>query len=230
MTPLVILGATRGVGLELARLARGRGIAVFALVREGSPRAELDALGVEVLTGDALDTEAAAAACRAPAGPFDLVSTLGGRAADGRFIDEWGNIAAVDAAAAAPCRRLVLVTSMGCGEMAPYRSPRAIAAFGAAVDAKTRAEDHMRRRWPRGTAIRPGGLKSEPATGRGMLSADPEIHGFIHRADVAELVLRALGDEATAGRFLAAVDREFAQSVHPLDPFPLRAMDEAAAA
>lgn len=222
MAPLVIFGASRGVGLELARLARHGGRPVVALVRDGSPHSELDAAGVMVVTGDVLDPQAVSVACAAAGGPFDLVSTVGGRTADGRFTDEWGNIAAVDAAAAGPCRRLVLVTSMGCGEMAPFRSERAIAAFGAAVDAKTRAEDHMRRAFPRGTAIRPGGLRSEPATGRGILSADPEIHGFIHRADVAELVLRALDDAATEGRFLAAVDADQARSVHPVEPFPLK--------
>lgn len=155
MAPLVIFGASRGVGLELARLARHGGRPVVALVRDGSPHSELDAAGVTVVTGDVLDPQAVSVACAAAGGPFDLVSTVGGRTADGRFTDEWGNIAAVDAAAAGPCRRLVLVTSMGCGEMAPFRSERAIAAFGAAVDAKTRAEDHMRRAFPRGTAIRP---------------------------------------------------------------------------
>jgi len=223
MVPLVIFGASRGVGLELARLACAGGRRLIALVREGSPRADLDAIGAAVVTGDALDPAAAEAACRAAGGAFDLVSTLGGRTADGRFVDEWGNIAAVDTAAAMPCRRLVLVTSMGCGEMAPYRSERAIAAFGAAVDAKTRAEDHMRGTVPRGTAIRPGGLRSEPPTGRGILSADPEIHGFINCADVADLVLRALDDPATEGRFLAAVDADNARSVHPIEPFPLAA-------
>jgi hypothetical protein len=36
--------------------------------------------------------------------------------------------------------------------------------------------------------IRPGGLKSEPATGRGVLTTDTSICGSITRGDVADLV------------------------------------------
>ena len=56
---------------------------------------------------------------------------------------------------------------------------------------KTRAEKHLRRVIPSATIIRPGGLRSEPPTGRGILTQDPQMHGFINRDDVAELVARA---------------------------------------
>ncbi len=139
----------------------------------------------------------------APAG-CDVVSTLGGRAPDGRYVDDEGNINVVDQAAAREVGRFVLVTSIGCGDMAPYRSERAIAAFGAAVDAKTRAEEHLRRVIPTATIVRPGGLRSDPATGRGILTRDPQMHGFINRDDVAELVARVLGDPGTLGQTFAA--------------------------
>ena len=42
------------------------------------------------------------------------------------------------------------------------------------------------------TIIRPGGLKSEPSTGRGVLTEDTSVCGAIHRADVASLVAQAL--------------------------------------
>jgi len=42
------------------------------------------------------------------------------------------------------------------------------------------------------TIIRPGGLKSEPATGSGILTEDRSICGAINREDVAELVVKAL--------------------------------------
>src|SRR5690606_23709021 len=152
---------------------------------------------------------------------FDVVSTVGGRHEDGRFADEDGNVNVVDRAARRDLGRLVLVTSIGCGEMAPYRSERAIAAFGASVDAKTRAENHARRVVPSATSSRPGALRSEPATGRGILSDDPQIHGFIHREDVADLIARALRDPATQGRAFAAVDADQARSANPIEPFPL---------
>ena len=42
------------------------------------------------------------------------------------------------------------------------------------------------------TIIRPGGLKSEPATGAGVLTEDKQVCGAVHREDVARLVVKAL--------------------------------------
>lgn len=223
MRPVLIFGASRGVGFLLAQELRRQGAQVFAMLRSEVGRADLEAAGVSVVAGDAFSVPDVARAFAQPQGGFDVVSTLGGRDASGRYVDDIGNITVIDCAAAHDVGRLVLVTSIGCGDMAPYRSERAIAAFGAAVDAKTRAEAHMRRTFPSGTAIRPGGLRSEPATGRGILTTDPEMHGFIHRADVADLVVRALRDAGTAGQCFAAVDADQANSVHPIAPFPLAA-------
>ena len=48
------------------------------------------------------------------------------------------------------------------------------------------------------------------------------MHGFINRDDVAELIVRVLGDPATIGQTFAAVDAEAAQTVNPIRPFALR--------
>jgi len=223
MSPLLIFGASRGVGLELARLARAEGRPVAALLRTQSDASALETMGVTVMRGDALDpADVARAFTAVPMGAV-VVSTLSGRAPDGRFVDEVGNVNAVEAALTNAASRLVLVTSIGCGEMAPYRSEQAKAAFGATVDAKTRAEDHLRATHLAWTIVRPGGLRTGPATGRGILSTDPQMHGYIHRADVALLVGRVLRDPGTIGRALAAVDAEEARSVNPILPFPLAA-------
>ena len=56
------------------------------------------------------------------------------------------------------------------------------------------------------TIIRPGGLKSESATGRGVLTEDVSVCGAIHRADVADLVAQALFSEKANNKVLSAVD------------------------
>lgn len=223
MRPVLIFGASRGVGLLLAQQLRKEGVPVFAMLRPGAQRADLDAQGVHVVGGDAFSFADVEQAFALSLAELDVVSTLGGRGASGRYVDEDGNINVIDCARVHKVVRFVLVTSIGCGEMAPYRSERAIAAFGAAVDAKTRAEEHLKRTIPSGTIIRPGGLRAEPATGRGILTTDPAMHGFINRADMADLVVRALRDETTAGRAFAAVDADQAKSVNPIAPFPLAA-------
>ena len=222
MRPILIFGASRGVGLVLTRLMQQHDVPVTAMLRPATASDYLASIGVHIVRGDALSKKDVAGAFAGIPTGCDVVSTLGGRAPDGTYVDETGNINVIDAAVAHGVHRFVLVTSIGCGDMAPYRSERAIAAFGAAVDAKTRAEDYLRRVMPAATIIRPGGLRSDPGTGRGILSRDPEMHGFINRDDVAELIVRVLGDPATIGQAFAAVDAETAQTVNPIRPFELR--------
>ena len=222
MRPVWIFGASRGVGLALARLLRRFDVPVTAMLRPAAASTDLEDIGVRIVRGDAFSrTDVARAFASAPTA-CDVVSTLGGRAPDGRYVDDEGNINVIDQAANREVGRFVLVTSIGCGDMAPYRSERAIAAFGAAVDAKTRAEEHLRRVIPAATIVRPGGLRSDTGTGRGILTRDPQMHGFINREDVAELVARVLGDPTTLGQTFAAVDADTARAVNPVMPVHLR--------
>ncbi len=222
MRPLLIFGASKGVGLELARQECKRGRPLFALVRPYSDAEALLALGVTVVRGDALATDDVAHVFSHSPEGCDVVSTLGGQVEDGRRADDVGNINVITVAkTTGKGGRFVLITSIGCGEMEPFRSERAIAAFGAAVDAKTRAEDHLRQSELDWTIIRPGGLLSEPATGNGILVEDAEMHGFIHRADVADLAYGVLRDPATRGKAFAAVDASRAKSANTIAPFVL---------
>jgi hypothetical protein len=50
------------------------------------------------------------------------------------------------------------------------------------------------------TIIRPGGLKNEAQTGRGVLTEDANICGAISREDVAELVVKALFSNKANGK------------------------------
>lgn len=219
-TTVLVFGASRGVGLLLTGQLRARGVPVVAMLRPGSDADALLSQGVRVVPGNALAQGDVARAFAEAGGGCDVVSTLGGREGE-RMADDEGNFNVADQATACSVRRMVLVTSIGCGDMAPYRSERAIAAFGAAVDAKTRAELHLRRLLPSATILRPGGLKSDPPTGRGVLTRDPQMHGFIHRADVATLICRVLRDARTEGGCFAAVDAELAHCVNPLEPVSL---------
>lgn len=229
MSALLIAGATRGVGLELARLERASGRVVMALVREGSDASELRRIGADIVWGDALSSADASSLFHGVHGNCDLVSTIGGLAADGRRADDDGNINLIDAAAASRLEgRFLLVTSIGCGEMAPYRCEGATASFGDAVDAKIRAENHLRRSRLAWTIMRPGGLRNGPATGSGLLTTDDQMHGRISRADVAELAFHALRDPSTVRQTFAAVDASEARSVNPLKPHPLLRFSAAA--
>lgn len=226
MKPVLIFGASKGVGFELAFLLRECDVRVVALVRPATSPQPLQALGVEVVAGDALSPADVARAYDMLGPGGRVVSTLGGHpSAEAVSVDRQGNVLTIDLAKSRRIERYVLVTSIGCGEMMPYMSERARAAFGGAVIAKTHAEEHLRAGSLPFTIVRPGGLRSEPATGRGILSTDPEMHGFIHRADVAALVARVLTDPATVGGVYAAVDAQLARCDNPIVPAPLRAWE-----
>lgn len=99
MRPRLIFGASRDIGLEPARLERGNGRPVHAMVRPGcepATLAALHALGIETTSGDALNAEDVERAFRNHPAGCDVVSTIGGRAADGRHADDEGNINLID--------------------------------------------------------------------------------------------------------------------------------------
>jgi uncharacterized protein YbjT (DUF2867 family) len=73
---------------------------------------------------------------------------------------------------------------------------------------KAQAEQHLIESGLNYTIVRPGGLKSEPATGNGVLTPDPAIAGSIHRADVADLVCQCLFSNQADYKVLSAVDRQ----------------------
>ena len=64
------------------------------------------------------------------------------------------------------------------------------------------------------TIIRPGGLKSEPATGTAILTENKMAIGSIHREDVAALVIKALNSPKTERTILSAVDPEISASAN----------------
>lgn len=72
MSVVLVIGASRGLGLEFVRQYRAAGDRVIATVRDAAGRARVEALGAEVLTVDV----------RQPASVGGLASQLGGQAID----------------------------------------------------------------------------------------------------------------------------------------------------
>ena len=72
---------------------------------------------------------------------------------------------------------------------------------------KEKAEQHLINSGLNYTIIRPGGLKSEPATGNGVLTENYRVAGTIHRADVAQLLCDCLCSEVANHKILSAIDR-----------------------
>lgn len=203
---VLIFGATRNTGLELARLLQKRGDPVTAFVRDGSDRSALDELGVRVVIGDAMQPDSVAAAISS-ANYTAVVSTLGCYGCENPP-DYEGNRNVFDAAASAGIDRVIMVSTLGAGDSADT-PPFPVKWFlGDVMALKTQAEDHLLSLKLRHTIIRPGALKDAPATGNGLLTEDTDALGVITRADLAGLILDCLDDDATAGFIYSAKDSE----------------------
>jgi len=203
---IFLAGASRGVGREIAKCLTQQKLKVKALLRTEAARAELEAMGIEVVLGDALNV---ADVERAMLGPISaVISTIGGLPKDGERADFLGNKNLIDLAVKAGVQKFILVSSIGSGNSAAAIPPSALATLAPVLAEKEQAEKHLIESGLTYTVIRPGGLKSEPATGNGVLTEDPRIAGTIHRADVAQLICRCLNSDRANNKILSAVDRQ----------------------
>jgi 2-alkyl-3-oxoalkanoate reductase len=112
---LALTGATSGVGLRLAEIARGRGLEVVALVRDpGRATGErLRGLGVELIRGDLEDEAALAELARGAEVLVHLAAHVGdhGRPEEFVRVNVGGTARVVRAAAAGGVRRFVHLSS-----------------------------------------------------------------------------------------------------------------------
>ena len=205
---IFLAGASRGVGREIAKLLVKQQVQVTALLRSPETSTELSATGIKVLMGDALDAEAMLAAMTSGEPIHAVISTIGGLPKDGERADYLGNKNLIDAAVKAGVQKFILVSSIGSGNSVVALPPQALETLGPVLIEKEKAENHLIASGMIYTVIRPGGLKSEPPTGNGVLTEDCRIAGTIHRADVAQLVCNCLVSDAANNKVLSAVDKQ----------------------
>lgn len=219
--PIFVAGGSSGVGLEIVKQLCAAGSPVKALVRRPEAKTMLEEMkGVTAVLGDAKD-EAAVQSCME--GCVAAVTTLGGKTDDGVRIDYIGNSNVIEQAGILGCERIILVTSVGCGPTKGAVSPQVYAVLEEALIAKDKAERDMKLYtnldW---TIIRPGGLKSEPATGEAVLTEDTSVSGVINREDVASLVVKCLASDGKATRKeLTALDPTQASPPQSLKVYPV---------
>ena len=218
---IFLAGASRGVGQQIAFRLMEQNRRVKALLRAETTIADLEAMGIKIAIGDALNV---ADVERAMLGnePIDtVISTIGGLPQDGQRSDYLGNKNLIDAAVKAGAKKFILITSIGTGNSVNAIPPQALQALGPVLAEKEKAEKHLMESGLTYTIVRPGGLKSEPATGNGILTEDPRVAGTIHRADVAHLVCQCLDSERANNKVLSAIDRNMMYGEPAFEEFSL---------
>jgi uncharacterized protein YbjT (DUF2867 family) len=216
---ILIAGASRGVGREIAKILTAKGDRVVALLRTADTQSELEALGAKVMLGDALNEPDIRAAIASHPDISAIISTIGGMPQDGERADYFGNKQLIDAAKHAAIPRFILVSSLGAGATKDAIPPQAYQSLAAVLAEKERAENHLIDSGLIYTIVRPGGLKSAPATGNGVLTTATNVAGSIHRADVAALVCNCLASSNAQNQILSAFDRELTYGDVPYPEF-----------
>lgn len=197
---VLIVGASKGIGLETTRQALDGGHDVRALarsanaIRVSNPR-------LEKMPGDALKPEDVEAAL---VGVDVVIQTLGVGLGDlFRPVHLFSDATRVLIAAmrSQGVKRLICVTGFGAGDSRAsisclQRLPFQIV-FGRAYDDKGLQERLIKESELDWTIARPGVLTSGPRTGRYQILSEASQwrNGIISRADVAEFLVRQIGDQ-----------------------------------
>jgi nucleoside-diphosphate-sugar epimerase len=207
---ILVFGASQRTGLEVARILTDRNEAVTAFVRPTSDREALEALGVEIVVGDVLDADSVEAAFAA--GQFRaVINSIGGQRGQPRP-DLDGTINVVEAAKRHGIKRMLMVTMVGAGDSFDVMAENTKKFLGPIAELKTQAEDYLMASSLDATILRPGGMRSDPATGTAIKTEDHTVMGIIHRADLAALVVESLDDDATIGKIFHTVDPEIKEA------------------
>jgi len=199
MMRILIIGASKGIGLETTRQALHAGHHVRALARSATAMA-LSNPNLEKVRGDALNTDDVEAAL---IGVDVVIQTLGVGLGDMlRPVSLFSDATRVVIAAmrAKSVKRLICVTGFGAGDSRArisclQRVPFEIV-FGRAYEDKSLQERLIKESGLDWTIARPGVLTGGPRTGRYQILSEPSQwrNGFISRSDVAAFLVRQIED------------------------------------
>eukprot|EP00887_Chlorella_sp_A99_P001674 scaffold8.g1674.t1 len=208
-----------GVALEITRQLKDMGSWVWQLQRTdvrrrgGGRGKQIEGMMAIVAKGDAMDAAGVDKVMAGIDGLDAVVSTIGGTSAN-PSADSLGNINLMEAAVRAGVKKFVLVTSIGTGDSKDATPPNVYEVLRPLLLEKEKAEQRLKARGRKRIGlelgdkmdfviVRPGGLKTEPATGKararfcfrrsssGVLTEDTSVCGSITRADVATLTMKA---------------------------------------
>ena len=207
MAKVLIIGASRGIGLETVRAALHAGHRVRALARSAASMPIQDA-NLDTVSGDALDRDTMRDALQ----DVDVViQTLGVNFApklifEGTTLFSDSTRILVDAMKVAGVNRLIAVTGLGAGDSRGHGG----LIYDAVVfplllkrvyDDKDVQEWIVRSSGLDWTIVRPGLLTNRPATGRyRVLTASKDWQfGAISRSDVADFLVQQINDRTLVG-------------------------------
>ena len=203
MAHVLVIGASKGIGLATVKCALACGHSVRALARSaGQIRLRHEAL--EKVTGDALKEEDISTAL---AGIDVVIQTLGVRPGPNMIFGpitlfSRATQVLVPAMEVAAVKRLIAVTGYGAGDSEAsinclQRIPFRLV-LGQAYDDKTLQEQLIKESSLDWTIVRPVVLTPGPRSGRTRVLVEPESwrNGLISRNDVADFLVKQIDDDS----------------------------------
>lgn len=207
MARVLVIGASRGIGMQVSQALADDGHFVRAMSRTGRV-ASLQGASIEAFAGDALKAEDLKSALQ----DVDTVVQALGVKANAQMITGPVTLFSsatrilIPAMEEAGVNRLIAVTGFGAGDSAsaisllqkiPFR-----AALGRAYDDKTIQEDLITNSSLDWMLVRPGVLTNGGPSGRYKALMEPTewCNGIISRADVADFIKNHIADETLGGR------------------------------
>lgn len=201
MKTWVIFGAGgKGIGAHIADIGVTQQRPIVALVRSEEAANRLNEKGIRTVIGDAIDANAVEAVLTLAGKEADIISTMGGEN------DYLAHRTVIDIAEKMGFQRMLMVSSLGCGDSWIALSDRAKAAFGQAVREKSLAEVWLQTSRFDYAIVRPGGLLNGEETGKAQLYQYEETHGLVNRRDVARLVTQLLEADLLDDQIYAVVE------------------------
>lgn len=200
---VVIAGGHGQIALRLTETLAAGGHSVTGLIRNPDQAEDLTAIGGRpiVLDLEQADAEHLAGLLASETyGEVDAVVFAAGAgpgsgAARKDSVDRAASVLLADAAERAGVRRFLQISSMGAGQ---DPDPGRDEVWAAYIDAKTAAEEDLRRRELDWVILRPGQLTDDPPTGSVLLGAPPVGRGAVTRSDVAAVIAELLCTPAVA--------------------------------
>lgn len=207
MAKLLVVGASRGIGLETVKAALLAGHSIRALARSAA-RIPINNAALDKISGDALDSDTIRNALQT----VNVVIQTLGVDIEPRAIFERTTLFSqstrtlVDAMKAVGVKRLIAVTGLGAGDSRGhggllYDTVVFPLLLKRVYDDKDVQEWIIRSSGLDWTIVRPGLLTNSPATGRYRVLTVPQDWRFgrISRADVADFLVRQVDDRALIG-------------------------------
>lgn len=199
---IAVFGATGNTGLELVKQALEQGHAVTAFVRDAA-RLAIENEHLTLVTGDVFDPASVAQAVQ---GQDAVICALGaGSDLKKTTVRTSGTINIISAMQDNNVKRLMVVTAMGVGES--WDTLSMFNKFFFATLLRSASADHEAQEaavkesgldW---TIVRPSGLTDTPRTGVYDVGENiPAKTSKIARADVADLILKELGENELIGK------------------------------